>query len=280
VAQDFTSSAILYTVTAEDGTTKDYLVTVKLNTEIGKSSAKDITAFSVAGVVGVITGSNIVVTVPFGTDVTALVPTIEVSAGASVSPASGVAQDFTSPAILYTVTAEDGSIKDYITYYIGDTGPAGGIVFYDRGRYTTGLTPNWRYMEAAPVDQGTTTQAWSNINNVLIGTTSKAIGSGQANTLAIINQLGHLTSAAKLCDDLIIGSYSDWFLPSKGELFQMYSNLSASGIGGFVLPSAYYWSSSEDSATTAWKQQFFTGGATAGAKSTTANSSVRCARAF
>lgn len=39
-------------------------------------------------------------------------PTIEVSAGATVSPASGVEQDFSS-AVTYTVTAEDGTVKTY-----------------------------------------------------------------------------------------------------------------------------------------------------------------------
>ena len=53
------------------------------------------------------------VQVPESTDVTALVPTITVSENATVSPASGVAQDFTNP-VIYTVTAEDGSTADYI----------------------------------------------------------------------------------------------------------------------------------------------------------------------
>jgi hypothetical protein len=41
--------------------------------------------------------------------VTNLVPAISVSPGASVSPASGTARDFSGP-VIYTVTAEDGSI--------------------------------------------------------------------------------------------------------------------------------------------------------------------------
>jgi hypothetical protein len=55
---------------------------------------------------------TIALTVPFGTDVTALVPTI-VHTGASVSPASGATQDFTSP-VNYTVTAEDTSTQAYL----------------------------------------------------------------------------------------------------------------------------------------------------------------------
>jgi hypothetical protein len=50
---------------------------------------------------------------PFGTSKTNLVPTVTVSAAASVSPTSGTAQDFTSPKT-YTVTAEDGSTQDYV----------------------------------------------------------------------------------------------------------------------------------------------------------------------
>ncbi len=45
-------------------------------------------------------------------DLTALKPVIEVSAGATVSPASGEAQNFTSP-VEYTVTAQDGTTKLY-----------------------------------------------------------------------------------------------------------------------------------------------------------------------
>ena len=78
------------------------------------STAKDITAFSFASpsATGVITGTNIAVTAPLGTDLTALVPTITHS-GVSISPNSGVAQNFTNP-VTYTVTAADGSTKEYV----------------------------------------------------------------------------------------------------------------------------------------------------------------------
>lgn len=82
------------------------------------SDAKAITAFDFKAlapdVVGVINegAKTIALTVPFGTDVTALVPTI-VHTGVSVSPASGAAQDFTSP-LTYTATAEDTSTQAYL----------------------------------------------------------------------------------------------------------------------------------------------------------------------
>jgi hypothetical protein len=80
-----------------------------------ESDAKAITAFSFSDppAVGVIDEANhsIAVAVPYGTDLSGIAPTI-VHTGASVSPASGMAQDFTSP-VIYTVTAADGSAQVY-----------------------------------------------------------------------------------------------------------------------------------------------------------------------
>ena len=83
-------------------------------------------------------------------------------------------------------TASEGS------YSLREVGPSGGLIFYIDG--TT-------FYEAAPSDQSVS-QEWSNIANVLVGT-STAIGTGAANTAAIISQDGHTDSAAKLCNDYI-----------------------------------------------------------------------------
>ena len=58
-------------------------------------------------VAGIVHTSTVSAEVPFGTDVTGLVPDITVSSGATVQPAGGSAQDFTET-VDYTVTAEDG----------------------------------------------------------------------------------------------------------------------------------------------------------------------------
>lgn len=77
--------------------------------------AKAITAFTIPLQVGSTEIDEIekiiTVTMPFGTDVTALVPTITIT-GVSVSPASEVANNFTSTST-YTVTAADGSTQAY-----------------------------------------------------------------------------------------------------------------------------------------------------------------------
>jgi|AntRauTorckE5430_2_1112549.scaffolds.fasta_scaffold07120_2 hypothetical protein len=64
--------------------------------------------------------STVLLRVPFGTDLTNLVPTIEVSPKATVAPPSGVANDFSTPAT-YWVTAENGTVQDWvITIEVGE----------------------------------------------------------------------------------------------------------------------------------------------------------------
>jgi len=94
--------------------------TVNVNAPpIPLSSAKIITAFNFASlnpeVIGTIDENNhtVSLTVPFGTDVTALTPAIVISDKASINPNTNVVQNFTNP-ITYTVTAEDSSTQDYI----------------------------------------------------------------------------------------------------------------------------------------------------------------------
>ncbi|GAA3640681.1 hypothetical protein GCM10022397_27480 [Flavivirga jejuensis] len=75
------------------------------------STSNAITSFTINDVEGTINDDNtIVVTFPFGTDITALTPTIGIPEFATVSPTG--AQDFSAP-ISYTVTAEDGSTATY-----------------------------------------------------------------------------------------------------------------------------------------------------------------------
>ncbi|SBW00519.1 exported hypothetical protein [uncultured Eubacteriales bacterium] len=111
-AQDFTDP-VTYTVTAENGTTQTYTVTVTVESDT-RSSAKAITDFTLDSVDGTIIEADhtIVVMLPYRTDVTSLTPTITVSANATVSPTSGTAQDFTDP-VTYTVTAENGTTQTY-----------------------------------------------------------------------------------------------------------------------------------------------------------------------
>jgi hypothetical protein len=106
VAQNFTNP-VVYTVTAANGTTKQYTVTVN----VAKSSAKSITLFQINRIAGNITGMAITLTLPFATDRSALTP-ILTHTGKTISPSSGVPLDFRQP-VTYRVTAEDDSTADY-----------------------------------------------------------------------------------------------------------------------------------------------------------------------
>lgn len=160
-------------------------------------------------------------------------------------------------------------------YELGSKGPAGGFVFYDKGIYSEG----WRYLEAAPNDS--TVIAWSNVLGSRIGTTKTEIGTGQANTTTIVSQPGHSMSAAKLCNNIVINNFSDWFLPSKDELDLVYKNLCKKGLGGFST-SKNYWSSSEGTlgGSNAWAQQFYIEGYQIETYKDDKYCRVRCVRAF
>lgn len=174
-------------------------------------------------------------------------------------------------------------------------GPSGGYVFYDRGKYTGGEHP-WRYLEAAPADlrlvNGSSTvdstvngysdgtyrfifgyyRETSGGSNILLSTET-GIGEGYDNTKILVGRMQEsaytsssgtgTTSnyAARLCHELVYKvneeDVTGWFLPSKDELNLMYKNLHEQGLGSFA--NDFYWSSSEGSAATAWRQNFSSG---------------------
>ena len=109
------ATPVAYIITAADGSTVSYTVTVTL----APSSARAITAYSLAGVAGTINeaAKTIMVAMPSGTNVTALVATFTTTgAGIKISATvqtSGVTvNNFTSP-VIYIVTATDNSTATY-----------------------------------------------------------------------------------------------------------------------------------------------------------------------
>jgi hypothetical protein len=145
---------------------------------------------------------------------------------------------------------------------VGLQGPGGGIVFMTPS--TLGNSSGLFY-EAAPSTwsspSGDPTSAWCNNSTALLGVASVFTTTGAmdgANKMAVM--LGVCTSGAANSADAYSATvngvvYGDWFLPSKGELNQMYVNKTA--VGGFA--SAGYWSSSEYDAYDAWGQAFANG---------------------
>jgi hypothetical protein len=186
--------------------------------------------------------------------------------------AGGASVPKTDQKSLPVISVEDEAISEYTqAISIGDTGPAGGTVFYDKGSYSDG----WRYLEATPdlsefyEDSDFYATNWfpytsSHVHDPISGTDT-AIGSGKQNTEIIVAYFssvgesgmdqGGRKAAAKLCADLDYGGKTDWFLPSKDELNQMYLNLK----GYHPIRSNSFWSSSQADSENAWVQNLTDG---------------------
>jgi hypothetical protein len=121
----------------------------------------------------------------------------------SYQPSQGTASD---------ITAQSSPSVPAI-YRIGDTGPAGGLIFYDKGNNSQG----WRYLEAAPYEAEF--QAVWSVRDTRVENTQEAIGNGRRNTQLIIEAftraIGEWDTAAQYCDELVFNGFDDWFLPSK-----------------------------------------------------------------
>ena len=83
------------------------------------------------------------------------------------------------------------------------------------------------------------------------------IGAGAQNTINILIQCNVTNIAASICADLNLNGYDDWFLPSKDELNEIYTNIHLLGLGEFA--PVEYWSSSAVNLNWGWAQAFNVG---------------------
>lgn len=138
------------------------------------------------------------------------------------------------------------SFKTLVSPFTIGQSYGGGIIFY--------IDKTWMHGLIAPTSDQSTGAQWGCIMTSIPGT-SKDVGTGQANTTAIVNGCSTAGIAARICDDLVLSGYSDWFLPSKDEMNLMY--LQQNIIGGFA--NTVYWNSTEYNASYAWNQTFPSG---------------------
>ena len=115
---------------------------------------------------------------------------------------------------------------------IGDS-YQGGIIFYIDHTNEHGLI-------AAPMDQSGGAP-WGCEGTTSETAVNRDIGFGQENTQLITTACNDNNIAAKLCEDLVLSGYDDWFLPSLHELEMAYHYRNL--IGGFS--TTLYSSSSE-----------------------------------
>ena len=168
-------------------------------------------------------------------------PSITVSGLVAGNTATGATYNFSR-----TSTCATGG-----TCQVGDTGPGGGKVFYVSNssiNAVSGISSGGIYLEMAPATFSKTTYNWcegpGNPYTTLFGATATTIGSGAANTKIMID---NCTGGAGIeAVNLTLGGKSDWFLPSYGELVEIYSQRNALGLGSGEAAAGYlYWSSTE-----------------------------------
>lgn len=156
------------------------------------------------------------------------------------------------------------------------TGGAKYVGTFNGYKYMT--TPGGCTDSATPVCSGsadTLKKSWGTqpLNH---GTTSTTDGAGNTATLAAgwAN-----TYAAKYCQDLDYGGFTDWFLPAKDELNFLWTNRAA--VGGFMTATDVYYSSTQYDTSYAWGQLWTNGLQANTPKSSGAGSYwLRCMRKY
>ena len=112
-----------------------------------------------------------------------------------------------------------GNEVNFTTVYrVGETGPAGGIIFYDQGSKKNG----WRYMETTFKDIDVLAPGGCYFT-VSIDTDS-AIGKGLENTNKIIELCSESGISARVVKNFTLNNFKDWFLPSFYELEAIFNS--------------------------------------------------------
>ena len=158
-------------------------------------------------------------------------------------------------------TPSDPVTPQPTTLKIGDYHQGGIIAYFFKENDPGYVRGEQHGFVVSPEDVATSTY-WGCPGTFISKARNEYIGAGLANTAEIIRMCNTPNSAARLCSIYNYGGYSNWFLPSKDELNQVY--LQADKIGG-IDKTDLYWSSTEyqgqiitDQAI-AWLQLFIDG---------------------
>jgi len=168
------------------------------------------------------------------------------------------------------------------TCAVGAVGPSGGHVFYVSPtviNVAAGISTGGVYLEAAPVSAQGTAQFGCTGSNA--PGTSYAVGSGAANTLAIMNACATAGIASRVIANATYNGFSDWFMPSLDEMTLIYNNLftRSPSLGGFT--GIDYGSSSEGTIGNGYQAYWWFGaGATSGQTNKNLSVAYRPIRAF
>jgi hypothetical protein len=168
--------------------------------------------------------------------------------------------DSTRFKLVFTPGGDRSATSDYtkLTLAVGNR-YQGGIIFYflttgqQLGTGTSNViqySPTEQHgLIAATQDQGgSRSTQYSSVSPNPLGTVGAAIGTGQKNTQLIVALCASASTpvyGAKLCDDLVLNGYSDWYQPSEQELLKLAQTQTIVGMGPWINEDdSTYWSSS------------------------------------
>ena len=267
----------LYATTSGDGITTDQSDAIVLNTaKVGVTSAQ----------------ANEIVANTAKTGITSVQSDAIVANTAKVVITSAQANEIVANTAKYSKNEVDALIANLqsqinnlvVGFGVGDF-YGGGVVFYIFESGDTGYVAGETHGLIAAVQDQSSGIRWYNGSNTRTWATATTIGTGSANTDAIIAVQGatETSYAAGLARAYTGGGFTDWFLPSIDELAQMYTNkatinTTASANGGSNFANAYYWSSTESGISSAWYKNLNHGYQSDGSKY--GEKDVRAVRAF
>ncbi len=126
----------------------------------------------------------------------------------------------------------------------------GGIIVYMLKPGDAGYSSSIPHgLIAPPTDQGAAIWGCDGVD--LAGANQSVIGSGVQNTIDILAGCSQTNIAARICDNLVFNGYSDWHLPSSGELTKIFTMDNIGNFANTYYSNSYYWSSTENSASSA-----------------------------
>jgi hypothetical protein len=139
-----------------------------------------------------------------------------------------ITSSFTNATSASNWLTSNGYWNTYRNYQVGDLA-LGGIIAYILQPGDPGYDAHTQHGLVTTLNDISTGSIWGCSGTEISGANGEGLGTGAANTAAIVSGCATAGIAARLCSDLVEGGYSDWYLPSRDEMEKLNQNQGAIG---------------------------------------------------